>query len=230
MKPVISRTGARISSRISFESITKEQEERMRRVGQVVAVSLVVLVGCATTGERVDVVIPAASTGAGAAMAGSGSGPRVVVKPFEDARMDRTHLGSRSHFWGNTSYFDVPKGTVGEAVAKALVQQLNKRGWRASMDEATPDATITGTIQDLSVTAVSRFGRTELAAKNTMMVRVANHGDESTIQERLLGSGTDQVFWFDPEDAQQLVNEVLEKNIEKFIADTRVDGDILKLK
>lgn len=230
MKPVISRTGARISSRISFESITKEQEERMRRVGQVVAVSLVVLVGCATTGERVDVVIPAASTGAGAAMAGSGSGPRVVVKPFEDARMDRTHLGSRSHFWGNTSYFDVPKGTVGEAVAKALVQQLNKRGWRASMDEATPDATITGTIQDLSVTAVSRFGRTELAAKNTMMVRVANHGDESTIQERLLGSGTDQVFWFDPEDAQQLVNEVLEKNIEKFIADTRVDGNILKLK
>ena len=202
----------------------------MRRVGQVVAVCFVVLVGCATTGERVDVAIPAASTGGDAAMAGSGSGPRVLVKPFEDTRMDRTHLGSRSHFWGATSYFDLPKGTVGEAVAKALVQQLNKRGWRASMDEAAPDATITGTIQDLSVTAVSKFGRTELAAKNTMTVRVANHGDESTIQERLLGSGSDQVFWFDPEDAQQLVNEVLDKNIEKFIADTRVDGNILKLK
>ncbi len=144
--------------------------------------------------------------------------------------MDRTHLGSRSHFWGDTSYFDLPKGTVGEAVAKALIQQLNKRGWQASMDEAAPDATITGTIQDLSVTAVSRFGRTELAAKNTMTLRVANHGDESTIQERLLGSGSDQVFWFDPEDAQQLVNEVLEKNIEKFIADTRVDGKTVKLK
>ena len=144
--------------------------------------------------------------------------------------MDRTHLGSRSHFWGNTSYFDLPKGTVGEAVAKALVQQLNKRGWQASMDGAAPDATITGTIQDLSVTAVSKFGRTEMAAKNTMMVRVANHGDESTIQERLLGSGTDQVFWFDPEDAQQLVNEVLEKNLEKFVADTRVDGKTVKLK
>jgi len=59
---------------------------------------------------------------------------------------------------------------------------------------------------------------------------VANHGDESTIQERLLGSGTDQVFWFDPEDAQQLVNEVLEKNLEKFVADTRVDGKTVKLK
>jgi NAD/NADP transhydrogenase alpha subunit len=152
------------------------------------------------------------------------------VKPFEDARMDRTHLGSRSHFWGDTSYFDLPKGTVGEAVAKALVQQLNKRGWQATMDGGTGDATITGTIQDLSVTAVSKFGRTELAAKNTMMLRVANQSDESTIQERLLGSGTDQVFWFNPEDAQQLVNEVLEKNIEKFIADTKVDGKTVKLK
>src|ERR1043165_6616652 len=132
----------------------------MRRVGQVVVVCLVVLVGCATTGERVDVVIPAASTGADVGTAGSGSGLRAVGKPFEDARMDRTHLGSRSHFWGNTRYFDLPKRT----------------------------------------------------------------GGESTIQERLLGSGTDQVFWFDPEDAQQLVNEVLEKNLEKFVADTRVDG------
>jgi hypothetical protein len=191
---------------------------------------VILLAGCTTTGERVDVVIPTASTGAGAAVTGSGNGPRVVVKPFEDARMDRTHLGSRSHFWGDTSYFDLPKGTVGEAVAKALVQQLNKRGWQASMDGGTADATITGTIQDLSVTAVSKFGRTELAAKNTMMLRVANHSDESTIQERLLGSGTDQVFWFDAEDAQQLVNEVLEKNIEKFIADTKVDGKTLKLK
>jgi len=157
----------------------------------------------------------------------------VVVKPFDDARMDRTHLGSRSHFWGDMSYFDLPKGTAGEAVAKAVVQQLNKRGWQASLDSAsgaTPDATISGTIQDLSVTALSKFGRTELAAKNTMMVRVANHGDESTVQERVMGSGSDQVFWFDPEDAQQLVNEVLEKNIEKFIADTKVEGRVVKLR
>jgi hypothetical protein len=63
-----------------------------------------------------------------------------------------------------------------------------------------------------------------------MMVRVANHSDESAIQERLLGSGSDEVFWFEPEDAQQLVNEVLEKNIEKFVADTKVEGKVLKLR
>ena len=202
----------------------------MHRVGMG-AVCFVMLIGCATH-ERVDVVIPNTSTSNASAPAGTG-GPKVVVKAFDDTRMDRTHLGSRSHFGGDTSYFDLPKGTVGEAVAKAFVQQLNKRGWQASLDGAagaTPDATITGTIQDLSVTAVSKFGRTEMAAKNTMMVRVTNHGDESTVQERLQGSGSDDVFWFEPEDAEQLVNEVLEKNIEKFLADTRVEGKTVKLK
>lgn len=202
----------------------------MRRVTGVASLSFAILVGCAS-GERVDVLIPSTSS-SGASAASSATGPRVIVKPFDDARMDRTRLGSRSHFWGNTSDFDVPKGTAGEAVAKAFVQQLNKRGWQASLDGAggaTTDATISGTIQDLSVTAVSKFGRTELAAKNTMMVRVAN-SDESTIQERVMGSGTDEVFWFEPEDAQQLVNEVLERNIEKFIADTKVEGRTVKLK
>jgi hypothetical protein len=204
----------------------------MRRVAGVVAVCIYMLVGCATKGDRMDVAIPGASSGPSAMSSGS-AGPRVVVKAFDDARLDRTHLGTRSHFWGDTSYFDLPNGSVGEAVAKALVQQLSKRGWQASMDGSggqAPDATITGTIQDLSVNAVSKFGHTEIAAKNTMMVRVANHGDESSIQERLLGSGSDEVFWFEPEDAQQLVNEVLEKNIEKFIADTKVDGRAVRLK
>jgi len=203
----------------------------MHRV-RILAVCLAVLAGCATN-EPVDLVIPSPSISNGSSTTGTASGPKVVVKPFDDARMDRTHLGSRSHFWGDMSYFDLPKGTAGEAVAKAVVQQLNKRGWQARLDSASgapPDATISGTIQDLSVTAVNKFGRTELAAKNTMMVRVANHGDESTVQERVMGSGSDQVFWFDPEDAQQLVNEVLEKNIEKFIADTKVEGRVVKLR
>ena len=203
----------------------------MCRVAGIIAMSLGLLAGCANAGDRVDLTIPNASNGAAAT--NSSSGLRVVVKPFDDARMDRSHVGSRSHLWGSMTYFDLPKGTVGEAVAKALVQQLNKHGWQASLDGADgakPDATITGTIQDLSVTAVSKFGHTELAAKNTMTVRLANHGDESTIQERVLGSGTDEVFWFDQEDAQQLVNEVLEKNIDKFIADTKVEGRVVKLR
>ena len=208
---------------------------KMNGVGRVVAVCIGVLAGCASQAERVNVMIPQADSPSQAStVAQTGKGLRVVVSPFDDARSDRMHLGSRSHLWGSTSYFDLPKGTAGEAVAKSLIQQLNRRGWQASLagqdGMAQPDATISGTIQDLSVNAISKFGHTELAAKNTMMVRVANHSDESTIQERLLGSGSDEVFWFDSEDAQQLVNEVLEKNIEKFIADTKVDGRAVRLR
>jgi len=208
---------------------------KMNGVGRVVAVCIGVLAGCATQAERVNVMIPqAASLSQASTVAQTGKGLRVVVSPFDDARSDRMHLGSRSHLWGSTSYFDLPKGTAGEAVAKSLIQQLNRRGWQASLagqdGMEQPDATISGTIQDLSVNAISKFGHTELAAKNTMMVRVANHSDESTIQERLLGSGSDEVFWFDSEDAQQLVNEVLEKNLEKFIADTKVDGRAVRLR
>ena len=207
----------------------------MNGVGRVVAVCIGVLAGCASQAERVNVMIPqAASLSQASTVAQTGKGLRVVVSPFDDARSDRMHLGSRSHLWGSTSYFDLPKGTAGEAVAKSLIQQLNRRGWQASLagqdGMEQPDATISGTIQDLSVNAIRKFGHTELAAKNTMMVRVANHSDESTIQERLLGSGSDEVFWFDSEDAQQLVNEVLEKNLEKFIADTKVDGRAVRLR
>ncbi|WP_455388514.1 hypothetical protein [Petrachloros mirabilis] len=204
---------------------------KMIRTRQMVAVFFFALAGCASTGERVDIAIPGGSSSAGSGA--SGSGLRVVVSPFDDVRSDRRHLGSRSHFLGGTSHFDLPKGTAGEAVAKALVQQLNKRGWQASLASqggaSPPDATISGSIQDLSVNAVSKFGRTEIEAKNTMMVRVTNHGDESSIQERVLGSGSNEVFWFGPEDAQQLVNEVVEKNIEKFIADTKVEGRTVRL-
>ena len=121
----------------------------MKQVGRVVAACMCILAGCATAGERVDVAIPGTSTSA-SPMTPNIAGPRVTVKPFDDARSDRMHLGSRSHFWGSTSYFDLPKGTAGEAVAKSLVQQLNKRGWQASLagqgGSTQPDATISGTI------------------------------------------------------------------------------------
>ncbi len=205
----------------------------MTRMGRIAALCICVLTGCAAKGERVDIVIP--TTAGGSAVAGAGgAGLRVAVAPFDDARTDRTHLGSRSHLWGGTSHFDLPKGTVGEAVAKALVQQLNRRGWQASLagqgGGTQPDATISGTIHDLSVNAVSKFGYTELTAKHAMMVRVANHGDQSSVQERVLGNGSDEVFWFDPEDAQQLVNELVDKNIEKFLADTKVEGRAVRLR
>ena len=61
----------------------------MRRSG-IVAICLAMLAGCATN-ERIDVVIPSAGTSNASTTTGAAGGPKVVVKPFEDARKDQTH-------------------------------------------------------------------------------------------------------------------------------------------
>ena len=58
-------------------------------------------------------------------------------------------------------------------------------------------------------------------AKSRMAVEVQNHADGSQVRETLTSTGTNQVFWFDPEDAQELLNELYNKNFEKFVADTK---------
>jgi hypothetical protein len=63
-----------------------------------------------------------------------------------------------------------------------------------------------------------------------MVVQVKNAADGSQIRETLRSTGTNQVVWFDPEDAQELLNELYSKNFEKFVTDTKLDGKILKLR
>jgi hypothetical protein len=194
---------------------------------------LISVAGCAGKGERIDIAIPGKYSGA--SLSGRAPGTlRVAVLPFEDKRVDRSHLGKRAHLWGGTSEFDLPTGTVSEASAQALVDYMNRQGWQATLvrdgAQETADATITGTIQELAINAESRFMQTELTAKNTILLQVTNRSDESVVRERVLGTGSDQVFWFESEDAQALVTELFEKNYQKFLGDIRVDGRTIRLR
>ena len=192
---------------------------------------LVSLGGCAGKGERIDVAIP----GKWAVPAASTStGPRIAVLPFDDQRTMQVHLGQRDHFWGGQSYFDLPGDSVSRASALALVDYLNRRGWRASLAN-TPAAdgaevTIMGTLTDLSINAKSGFMHTDLSAKNSLAFQIKNHSDNTLVRERVSGSATDQVFWFNQEDAQALFNELLESNFQKFVSDVRIDGRAIRLR
>lgn len=194
-------------------------------------VVLVCIVGCAGKGERIDVAIPGKVTSAAGVSSG---GPRIAVLPFDDKRANQMHLGQRAHLWGGTSYFDLPNGTVSKASAQALVDFLNRQGWRAAMARTQGSegahVTILGTIQDLSIDATSGVMHTDLSAKSTLVLQIINHSDDSTVRERVSGSGTDQVFWFEPKDAQTLISELLESNFQKFVNDVRVDGRTIRLK
>src|SRR5215212_6934931 len=93
-------------------------------------VAVLLLTGCAGKGERIDVMMPGKWTVAASSVS---TGPRIAVLPFDDQRPTQVHLGQRDHFWGGESYFDLPSGSVSRASALALVDYLNRRGWRASM-------------------------------------------------------------------------------------------------
>jgi hypothetical protein len=192
---------------------------------------LVTLGGCAGKGERIDVAIPGSWA---VAAASASTGPRIAVLPFDDQRATQVHLGQRDHFWGGQSYFDLPGDSVSRASALALVDYLNRRGWRASL-ASTPaadgaDVTITGTLNDLSLSATSGFMHTNLSAKSSLAFQIKNHSDNTLVRERVSGAATDRVFWFDREDAQALLNELLESNLQKFVSDVRIDGRAIRLR
>ncbi|MEO6306856.1 MAG: hypothetical protein ABIO96_02645 [Nitrospiraceae bacterium] len=188
--------------------------------------------GCAGKGERIDLNVPVASVAGQKAVAMSS--PTVAIQPFEDRRTDRSHLGIRHHLWGGESHFSPSSGTLSEATAEAFADYLKGKGWNVTVakgNRATgADMTITGTLIDVGVDAKSGIGQTALHAKSRMAVEVQNHTDGSQVRETLTSTGTNQVFWFDPEDAQELLNELYNKNFEKFVADTKIDGTVLKLR
>jgi len=160
-------------------------------------------------------------------------GPRIAVLPFEDQRPNQPHLGTRSHLWGGISYFDLPSGTLANATAQALVDYLSRRGWKVSLAHRPgsdgADITIAGTIQSLSVEAKSGFMHTDLTATNALAFQIMNHTDESIVRERVSGTGSDRVFWFDEEDAQALITDLFAKNFGKLLTDIKMEGQVIRL-
>ena len=188
--------------------------------------------GCAGKGERIDLKVPIAY-GANEKVAAMSSAT-VAIQPFEDNRTNLSHLGTRYHLWGGESHFGISSGTLGESTAQAFADYLKGKGWNVTIAKgngaAGADVTITGQLVDVGVDAKSGIGQTVLNAKNQLVVFVKNHADGSQVREALTSTGTDQVFWFDPEDAQELLNELYNKNFEKFVTDTSLDGKVLKLR
>lgn len=193
-------------------------------------IGVLVISGCASQGEKVDVKIdPKPSADAKPAVT---SAVKVAVVPFQDDRTDRSRLGTRQHLWGGTSTFALPGGTVGEASAKALADYLKQKGWQAAFatNGTGADITITGKLLDVAVDAKSSIGQTALTGRNKMVIQVDNAADGSKVRETVTGIGNNNVFWFDPEDAEELLNDLYTQNFERFLADTKLDGRVLKLR
>jgi len=205
---------------------------KTRRTLLICWLSFIALAGCAGRGEVIPLQIHPIVTGSEGGTKQK-TAALVAISSFEDSRSHKTGLGSRTHLWGGVSYFDVPGGKPADVVAQALTDYLTAKGWQATKQGAgdkEADVVLTGKILDFSVDAKSRVGFTEVMTKTRVALEAQNVVDGSTVRMTLNGSGSDEIFWFDPEDAQALLNDVLTDSFGKLVQDTTVENKQLRLK
>ncbi|MGH7253492.1 MAG: hypothetical protein ACREIE_06790 [Nitrospiraceae bacterium] len=199
-------------------------------------VGLMALAGCAGKGEVMTLEIQMTPP-ATEATAKKPDGLRIAVAAFEDARPETKRLGTRTHLWGGETYFDVPGGKPAEVVPPVIADYLKQEGWRAEVAKAggasgagSPDVMLTGKLLDMSVNAKSRVFSTKITATTKMAIQAKNTADGSIVRLTLSGEGSQSVFWFDPEDAQRLINDILTDSLEKLLTNTKVENNLLRLK
>ncbi len=198
---------------------------------QVCAVVFLTVAGCGGAGEVVDLQLQLAEVGVDEE---SNAGLRVAVAPFEDSRTETERLGTWINYWGTERDFQIAGGP-GEVAAQLFVDLLNAQGWTAELvkpgaEAPKADVMVSGTIAELSVEATGSFGYTEVMVNNRIAVRAVNSADKTELRLTLIGSGSQGVFWFDPEDAEEIVNKSLTKSFAKFSEDTTATGRLLRLK
>lgn len=187
--------------------------------------------GCAGKGEVITLELHAVQPSPEVASA-QGAGLSVVVSSFEDARSGDKRLGTWFHLWGGESYFDVPTGRPGPVVAQVVADYLKLKGWKAQVanNGSGSDLLLSGILLDFSANADSKLFRTNITVKTRMRVEAKNTKDGSAVRMTLTGDGSESVFWFEPEDIQNLLNSIVAQNFEKLLANTKVENGLLSLK
>ena len=208
------------------------------RTGVIVAgLWLLTLTGCAGKGELVTLNLHAIPP-VDAPKMQLPADTIVVVADFEDGRPDKQRVGARTHQGGGETLFNVPGGKVGAVVAQAVTDYLKKRGWRVELarpvsgtgPDGGPHVTIAGRVVELSANAASTFGSTKITASAKTVIEAVNAEDGSIVRMTLSGAGSQTVVWFDPEDAAVLLSAALSESLEKFVAETKIEKKMLRLK
>ena len=193
-------------------------------------VGLITLIGCVGTGEVIPLQLDVAPSGV-QKIVKPNEPLKVVIGEFVDGRKSQTGLGIRTHLWGGVSYFDVPGNKPADTVARLLTDYLTANGWKVLKEESTEraDVVLTGTMLKLFVHAKSRVGFTEMTTKRKLAIQAKNLSDNSIVRMTLNGAGSEDVFWFDREDLEKVVNEVLAVSFSKLVQDTTVVNRMLRL-
>jgi len=205
-------------------------------VWSVVATMLALVVGgCGGPGQTIPLAV---NLDAAPAPAKVTAPLRVAVIPFEDVRSDKTKVGRYQHYVESTVDTLVPAGgSAADQVTNFVLEYLKRAGFQVTRLEpgqavapGSVDVVLSGQIESYWSEAVTRFARTELAAKNRLVLKAANVGDGSIVRTTVVGEGTKTVVFFDLEDLEKLNSEALGQTLARFLADVVVADRALKPK
>jgi len=183
--------------------------------------------GCQGTGEIVKLRIQHLES----AIDSKGAPLTVAVSPFDDQRQPSEHLGIRTR-GGSQTYFDVLDGTLSQRVTSSFVSFLNQAGFSASPVNGTgpSNVTIEAAIKKFKVQATDESFATLLEVDTIMAFMVRNAADESTVRISVGVGGTDNKFFFNGGDMENLIGEVLAEGFEEFLEKTEVREQALKFR
>jgi len=206
-------------------------------VGIVLTTSLLMAAGCGGTGKTHYLNLQQKQA---AAQFTEPEPVRIVIEPFEDRRLERNRVGQRTHLWGGVTYFNVVGERTGDTIAQALADRLKTRGWKdrpwtvwvASSGAATnsndADIVISGQVLDFSANAKSRLFSTVVTTNSKLVIVARNIGDQSSTTRGVEGAQRSTVVWFDEDDVQQLLAETLKDDIDRYIAETKIEHKALR--
>lgn len=208
----------------------------LNRVIMTLLIASLGFMGCQGTGQTVN-FDPSASPSSAKTHASYDDNLTILVKPFQDNRPQKHRIGSRSHFWGGTTHFNVWNGNVSEGMAHLAVEYLEQRGWQASRStvpetgaETPPaDVILTGNILSLEANAKTGFGFTDIAVQIQVAFEAKNTVDGSTVRMVLGANGTDTVATFEPKDVEQLFNLVVNDLFNQLFQDLTVKNKAFHL-
>src|SRR3989475_3851878 len=156
-------------------------------VWSVVATMLALVVGgCGGLGQTIPLAVNLYAAPAPAKV----TAPlRVAVIPFEDVRSDKTKVGRYQHYVESTVDTLVPAGgSAADQVTNFVLEYLKRAGFQVTRLEpgqavapGSTDVVLSGQIESYWSEAVTRFARTELAAKNRLVLKAVNVGDGRTV-------------------------------------------------
>ncbi len=162
---------------------------------------------------------------------------KIAIEPFEDRRADKSRVGTRTHLWGGTTYFDVSGDRLGGLITQRLADRLRTRGWRDKVwnvrvapagSAAEADIVISGQVQDFSATVKSRVFSTVIDTSSRFTIQARNLVDRSTTIRTIEGGRSRTVFWFNQDDVREQLAATLKDGLDRLIVDTTIDNKALR--